>query len=156
MGWGRAPRAQVSPITPYVPVRGSIRAAVRILANQHALHFQIDPAAFSRSLPLSISRSLHPPPSVTLSLSLSSLLPRVLQEEAQSAIQELNGTELGSRQIEVREDSKTGGGGGSYPKAGNAKAGATAAAAASADPVGATAPAAPAASAAVAPISTTS
>lgn len=32
------------------------------------------------------------------------------QEEAQSAIQELNGTELGSRQIEVREDSKTGGG----------------------------------------------
>ncbi|CAN0340125.1 unnamed protein product, partial [Hapterophycus canaliculatus] len=33
-------------------------------------------------------------------------------EEAQTAIQELNGTELGSRQIEVREDSKTGGGGG--------------------------------------------
>ncbi|CBN75775.1 conserved unknown protein [Ectocarpus siliculosus] len=80
------------------------------------------------------------------------------QEEAQSAIQELNGTELGSRQIEVREDSKTGGGGGggSYPKAGNAKAGATAAAAASADPVGATEAAAPAASATVAPISTTS
>lgn len=30
-----------------------------------------------------------------------------VQEEAQTAIQELNGTELGSRQIEVREDNKT-------------------------------------------------
>lgn len=40
------------------------------------------------------------------------------QEEAQTAIQELNGTELGSRPIEVREDSKTGGGAKGGNKAG--------------------------------------
>eukprot|EP00752_Nemacystus_decipiens_P011923 g10573.t1 len=72
-------------------------------------------------------------------------------EEAQTAIQELNGTELGSRQIEVREDSKTGG---ASNKTGNNKAATAAAAAVPA----ATAPAAAATTAAssVAPISTTS
>lgn len=74
------------------------------------------------------------------------------QAEAQAAIQELNGTELGSRQIEVREDSKTGGA--SNNKAGNNKA-AAAVAAVPAATTGA-AEAATTAAAAVAPISTTS
>lgn len=54
-----------------------------------------------------------------------------LQEEAQAAIQELNGTELGSRQIEVREDNKANAvGGGGNNNAGAAAASATTTAAA--------------------------
>lgn len=41
-----------------------------------------------------------------------SLVAAFSQEEAQTAILELNGTELGSRQIEVREDNKVVGSGG--------------------------------------------
>lgn len=82
--------------------------------------------------------------------------PLCTQEEAQTAIQELNGTELGSRQIEVREDSKTGG---ASNKSGNKAAAAAASAAAAATAVPAattTAAAATTAAPAVAPVSTTS
>lgn len=123
-----------------------------------------------RALPCSVwvrtSRVISASPRLTVSLSFvfpSPLVPpkicrtrllRPQQEEAQTAIQELNGTELGSRQIEVREDSKTSG---ASNKGGNKAAAAAAAAAAAVVPA-ATTPAAAATTAApaVAPISTTS